>query len=144
MRSWTTFAIFGAFLLVLVISSAIGKVSAPHHPVIRAAETFFTAIKHNDAAAVENLTDGNAVKVMKAGNSIINVSFKEANAFDGPFVRNEATSLGYMELTGLAVDVTKAPHVYENSGMASVTLKNGTSMYLRRFGKTWKVFYITK
>lgn len=142
MRSWTTFAVFGGFLVILVVYSFISQFFS--NPALRSAQQFLDAVNRNDAAAVEKLVDPSAGKIMKAGNSLISISFAEGTPFDGPFVRHEAVLWGYTELTTLKIDPKSDPHVLEKSGIATIQLTNGMQIYLHLVGRQWKIIYITK
>lgn len=143
MRSWTTFVIFGVILVAVVIFANLSKVSTANHPVIRASQAFFRAIDKNDAAALKRLCDPAAVTIAKAANNIINVNFAAAHPMDGPFANQPPISWNYADLQGLQVDLNAKPNVLDKTGLATVTMTNGGSIFLRRINGDWKVYYLT-
>ena len=143
MRSWTTFLIFGAIIVALVIFANLSKVSTARHPVVRASQAFFSTIEKNDAAALKLMCDQDAVSIAKAANNIVSVNFAAAHPVDGPFANQPAASWSYNDLQGLQVDLNANPNVLDQTGLATVTLTNGGSIYLRRIKGEWKVYYLT-
>ncbi|HEY3376877.1 MAG TPA: hypothetical protein VGL77_05220 [Armatimonadota bacterium] len=144
MRSWTTFLVFGAIVLGVLVYSMIAQLSSAKHPVMRAAQHFFAVVSKNDAIELERLVDTNTAQVIRAGSSIVTVSFNETTPFAGAFVRQKAVSWGYQELASLNIDTRTEPRVSDDGQIATVRMINGRKIYLRFIANTWKVFYISR
>ena len=144
MRSWTTFIIFGAILLALIIIYGISQITVNSDPVMHTSQLFLDAVKKNDASAAEALIDPSMGRISKAGNKILSVSFKETSSIvNAAFNKKEPISWDYLELSSLALDLNIKPVVLDNN-LAGAPLQFGQKIYLRRIGNDWKIFYIAR
>jgi hypothetical protein len=148
MRSSTTFLIFAGLVVLLVIYGMISESQRSQNPPVKATIAFVAAVKANDAARVETLSDAKTTTMIAAGNKIISLQFGKIAPFPGAFVKKDAVTWSYGELSRLTLDPAVAPVMLENKETgekaATLALQNNYKIYLHTVGREWKVFYVDK
>ncbi len=143
MRS-TTFVGFGAVLIILLLWIIYSNLATSNGPVMRTTNAFLSAIRQQDAVAVQRMVDPNTVTVTAVGNKITSIDFAQMHG-KGGLASYPANVWDYAEIKTLALNPDIAPDVADEQGLATISLTHGVYMYLQRIAKTdnWKVIYIS-
>jgi hypothetical protein len=144
MRSSTTFFIFIGLIVLIVIVGMISSASRQRDPIIRAAETFLSGIKDNNAEVIIKVLDAELTEPMTAGARLTSIKFKAITLGTGSFTKRPEVEMMYTDLATLKLDTGVHP-MSVPIDKPTATLSCGVyKLYMHQVGTDWKVFYVDK
>jgi len=148
MRSTTTFLVFGAIIVAVVLIAAFTKFSNSSNPATQAASAFLTAAANSDLPTMRAVTDPKLMSITSAGTRFVGVKCNETTIpQSGAFGHLASLVWSNSEIAPLTIDPIKDPVITgdASSELAVVYLTNGGLIYLhRRNGGDWRVFHLAK